>query len=781
MAPTRVGYSFAGWNALEDGSGTSFDDMTAVTENLTVYAQWTINSYMVSFDKNSGDAEANPTTKTVTHGGHVDALPTVPSKVGYVFAGWNTEGNGSGTSFDDATAVTENLTVYAQWTINSYTVSFDKNSGDAEANPTTKTVTHGGHVDALPTAPSKVGYVFAGWNTEGNGSGTSFDDATAVTENLTVYAKWVANQPDVPIIQSTVSDDSNVTISWTSVPAATGYNIYQIKAVNAGGESAASNEVSATPKTVPAAPTNVTAVAGNAQATVAFTTPTDNGGSAITEYEVTASPGNITRTGITSPIIITGLNNGTSYTFIVRAINGAGSSALSAVSNTVVPSSPYSGGSGGTYTPSQPVSSIKPETTNTDVDVLVNGKAEIAGTVSTSKRNDQTVTTIAVDPKVLEDKLAAKGQHAVITIPVNGKSDVIVGELDGQMIKNMEDKQAVLEIQSDRATYTLPAQQINISAISDQFGKTVALQDIKVQIEIAVLTADMVEVVENAAKKGSFTLVVPPLSFTVRATYEGKTIELSTFNAYVERTIAIPEGVDPNKITTGVVVDPDGTVRHVPTKMVVIDGKYYAIINSLTNSTYSVVWHPLEFRDVTNHWAKNAVNDMGSRMVINGTENGMFSPDRDITRAEFAAIIVRGLGLKPDKNGVIAFSDVKASDWYGSAIYTAYAFHLISGFEDGTFRPNDKITREQAMAIISKAMTITNVNDKLSVQSIDATLRPYADAAEVSAWAQSSIADSLQAGIVSGRSNTELAPKAYMTRAEVAAIVQRLLQKSGLI
>src|SRR5690606_12973835 len=113
--------------------------------------------------------------------------------------------------------------------------------------------------------------------------------------------------------------------------------------------------------------------------------------------------------------------------------------------------------------------------------------------------------------KKLEDKLAEEGQGAVVTIPVNINSDVVVSELNGQMVKNMEDKQAVLEIKTDKATYTLPAQQINISDISDQVGKSVALQDIKIQIEIAVPTADTIKIVENAAEKGTFTIVAPPI------------------------------------------------------------------------------------------------------------------------------------------------------------------------------------------------------------------------------------------------------------------------------
>jgi len=424
--------------------------------------------------------------------------------------------------------------------------------------------------------------------------------------------------------------------------------------------------------------------------------------------------------------------------------------------------------------------STPPSTNDNAVIVLVNGKPENAGTATTGKRNEQTVTTIHVDEKKLNDKLAAEGHGAVVTIPVNAKTDIVIGELNGQMIKNMEDKQAVLEIRTDTATYTIPEQQINIDAISAQVGQSVALQDIKVQIEIAATPPDMVKVVENAAVQGTFSIVVPSLDFKVSATYGNTTIEVSKFNVYVERTVAIPDDIDPNKITTGVVVEPDGTVRHVPTKVTQIDGKYYAVINSLTNSTYSVVWHPIEFSDVAEHWAKNAVNDMGSRMVIDGTGNGTFSPDRDITRAEFAAIIVRGLGLRLE-NGAVPFSDVKAADWYGSAVSTAYAYDLIKGFEDGTFRPMDKITREEAMMILSKAMAITGLKARSAVQSEEAALRPFEDTAEISNWAVSSVTENVRAGIVIGRSEIELAPKDYMSRAEVATIIQRLLQKSNLI
>ena len=91
-----------------------------------------------------------------------------------------------------------------------------------------------------------------------------------------------------------------------------------------------------TPATVPSAPLSPSALEGNGQATISFTEP-PNGGSAITGYTVTSTPGNFTATGTTSPIIVTGLTNGTSYTFTITATNSVGTGASSIATNSVIP------------------------------------------------------------------------------------------------------------------------------------------------------------------------------------------------------------------------------------------------------------------------------------------------------------------------------------------------------------------------------------------------------------------------------------------------------------
>lgn len=386
-----------------------------------------------------------------------------------------------------------------------------------------------------------------------------------------------------------------------------------------------------------------------------------------------------------------------------------------------------------------------------------------------------------VDPEKLDQRLQTEGQNALVTIPVSTGANVVVGELNGQMVKNMEAKEAILEIRTENVSYTLPASEINIDAISESMGSNVQLSDIKVNVQIAEPTADTTRIVEDTANKNNYQIVVKPVEFSITCTYGEKTVEVSKFNGYVERLVAIPEGIDPSKITTGIVLNSDGAFSHVPPQIIIIDGKYYAKINSLTNSTYSVIWSPKTFKDVEKHWAKDAVNDMASRLVMSGAGVDTFAPDGTISRAEFTDVLVKALGLMRPGTGKDVFSDVPKGSMYYDAVSIAYENGLISGYGNSKFGPNDKITREQAMTMVAKAINITGLKVEFSSGEVEKLLTGFGDADKSAAYAKDSIASCIKAGIASGRNGKLLAPKDNITRAEVAVIVRSLLQKSGLI
>ncbi|MBF4692927.1 S-layer homology domain-containing protein, partial [Fusibacter ferrireducens] len=581
-------------------------------------------------------------------------------------------------------------------------------------------------------------------------------------------------------ISITPTSNGDGTYRFNGLMAGVAYYVDQT--IN-GVVSAVSNIVTvAVPPTIPSAPTHVVAVAGDAQATVSFMIPNDDGGSPISSYIVTSSPGNIKATGNGSPITVTGLTNGTQYVFSVVAVNGVGSSVSSSNSNAIIPRAPSSGENDKDEPePEKTPETNIPETDSNGAEVIVNGVSNSTGILkATNNEKGQTVSTLVIDTERLQKILDEQGNKAKIILPVKTDSDIAVGLLNGRMVKNMEDLEATLTVETNSATYTLPASEIDIDFISKQFGQEISLADIEVQIEIAKTPADAVKVVENAAVAGEFSIMVPAMDFNIRCTYQDKTVDISKFNEYIERTIAIPEGVDPTRITTGVIVKADGTTYHVPTKVFESGGKYYAVINSLTNSTYTLIWHPIEFEDAVSHWAKAAINNMGSRMVVKGVDKTHYAPENDITRAEFMTILIQALGLAPEA-GKNTFKDVSSEEWYTGYIEAAHSYG-ISDIDIGTlFRPNDKITREQVMVMIARAMKNTGLQIAVTLEDRQLFDAKYTDLDEATPSTRPSIEACLKAGIITGRSSTTVAPKSYITRAEVAVVIEKLLKKSDLI
>jgi uncharacterized repeat protein (TIGR02543 family) len=186
---SRAGYSFAGWNTLADGTGTSFTNGESVTRtsDLALFAQWTANTLNVTFDSNSGSSVTATTTTTAT----TLAAPTAPTRAGYTFDGWfpNIGLTGSKATFPYTHAQTSDFTLYAKWIANTLTVTYNANGGsDVTAGSTTTATT----LSTAPTSPTRTGWTFVGWYAAADLTGTqvSFPYTHGQTANFTLYAKW---------------------------------------------------------------------------------------------------------------------------------------------------------------------------------------------------------------------------------------------------------------------------------------------------------------------------------------------------------------------------------------------------------------------------------------------------------------------------------------------------------------------------------------------------------------------------------------------------------------
>jgi uncharacterized repeat protein (TIGR02543 family) len=188
--PTKPGYTFAGWYTTSK-LRTPYTFTTMPDRDITLYAKWTASTCTAIFNSNGG--ASGSISVTVKCGGALGTnMPTAPTRIGYVFTGWNTAADGSGTVFDGATTVSSSLTVYAQWRIRTCTVTYHVAGCDGpSAAPSPQVVDFGGVV-TTPTVATKRGYTFSGWYTEVDRKAL-YEFATPVTADITLYATWVAD------------------------------------------------------------------------------------------------------------------------------------------------------------------------------------------------------------------------------------------------------------------------------------------------------------------------------------------------------------------------------------------------------------------------------------------------------------------------------------------------------------------------------------------------------------------------------------------------------------
>jgi hypothetical protein len=419
----------------------------------------------------------------------------------------------------------------------------------------------------------------------------------------------------------------------------------------------------------------------------------------------------------------------------------------------------------------------QPDTGTENIPVIIDGVEYKIGTATpeTDGTTGVQTTVVTVDEDEFSRQLENARDSVIIPVPEISGSTAQQSILTAAMVDSAAQRDMTMEIQFGAVSYVMRADAVPVADLAGQLGAAGGeLDEINVNITITDCSESQISVVENADSGGTWTLMVPPVEFTVTAEYNGQTVNVDTFDLYVSRVIALPDGADPAKITTALVVTPGGEDYHVPTEVFQgADGRWYARIHSLTNSVYALVWNNAAFGDTAGQWYEAVANEMASRMIVEGRSAGTFDGNALITRAEFAAIIVRALGLP--ENGTSGFADVPAGAWYYGAVGKASEYGIIYGRGNNLFDPTAYITRQEAMAMIRRAAVITELADQGGNAAAG-----FSDFADVSGWAAEDAAYNLNNGLIVG-SYGLIRPNDNITRAETATVVLRLLQKSSLV
>lgn len=205
--PIRFGYTFAGWYADEELT-VEFDFMAPATANDMAYAAWTPLTYTVVFVENGGTDVADV---TATHDQAL-AEPTAPTKVGHVFEGWFTDNGTFENEYDFETLVTGPFNLYAKWSLEEYTLTFDT-GGFAEVAADTAFYQE---LFEQPADPTRTGYSFGGWYADAEFT-TEFDFMAPATADATAYAMWVPNVQTVTFETNMGSEIAPVEVNYDAM------------------------------------------------------------------------------------------------------------------------------------------------------------------------------------------------------------------------------------------------------------------------------------------------------------------------------------------------------------------------------------------------------------------------------------------------------------------------------------------------------------------------------------------------------------------------------------
>jgi len=238
-------------------------------------------------------------------------------------------------------------------------------------------------------------------------------------------------------------------------------------------------------------------------------------------------------------------------------------------------------------------------------------------------------------------------------------------------------------------------------------------------------------------------------------------------NVYLLIGSGLPAGDDPDGCFVAFIND-EGRLMVPPVNEIIYGEKmnvsgFAAELPHL--SKYAVMKFVNPFEDISDHWAKRDILLMAAREIVKGMEAGCFAPQSPVTRAQFAVLLTRILGIEEYTGEDATFTDLSSSHWGFGAVEAAYRLGLVKGTGFGRFSPEREITRQEMAVMAARALKHTGVGTDLNAGKIETILENFKDSSDIAEWAREGAALCRKKGIILGRTTRQFAPLAETTRA----------------
>lgn len=373
-------------------------------------------------------------------------------------------------------------------------------------------------------------------------------------------------------------------------------------------------------------------------------------------------------------------------------------------------------------------------------------------------------------------KEVGNGQKKVtidVSVPsANGKVAFTLNALS-EAAKSEPD--TVLVITREDASYSFPL--ALLSKVLEHNGVTDAddAEGATWSFFIQPAAADATASIRGDAAQQGLEVVGQPTEFAMMVQIGSRTIEVTSFGGnYVERVMTVDGEFDGRGLSAFVYDSDNGEFRYVPALVTAKDGKTSATIKSMGNSLYVLAKQVRTFADTLGHWAQSDIELLASKGIVSGVNAKAFEPTRTVTRAEFASMLVRALGLR-DIGSAASFKDVPKGSWYEEDVQRAVAAGIIKGDERGAFRPGAAVTREEMAIMAMQAMAVAT-GGKPTAAALS-----YRDASAIHAWAAEAVGQASASGLMRGLPDGTFAPGGHVTRGEAATLIKRLLVSAKLM